>query len=84
MERAIRLGRAGKDRGLLAFADQFGGAFVDRFTAEEWGQLDGLLESAQMAVDLEEWSASRKASSIAETKNAQPANATLEAESAAR
>jgi hypothetical protein len=56
-DEASRLGREGKDRELLAFADRFGKAFLDHLTADQWSRLDGLLESAQMAVDLEVWSA---------------------------
>jgi hypothetical protein len=57
----VRLAGAGKDRAVLALADEYGAAFLSQFTAEEWSWLDGLLESAQMAVDLEEWTAHQRA-----------------------
>ena len=59
IEHASRLVRAGQERELLAFADEFGEEFLGRFTAEDLNRLEGIFESAQMIVDLEEWQASQ-------------------------
>jgi hypothetical protein len=58
IEHASRLAAAGKEHELLAFADAFGGEFFGQFTPEERNRLEGIYESAQAIVDLEDWKAS--------------------------
>jgi hypothetical protein len=43
---------SGQDQAALAFADRYGTGMRERMTAEEFGHVSGLLESAAMAVNL--------------------------------
>jgi hypothetical protein len=59
LEHASRLAAAGKERELLALADQFGDQFFGRFTPEERNRLEGIYETAQAIIDLENWPAAQ-------------------------
>ena len=62
LEHASRLAGAGKERELLAFADEYGQQFQAGFNPEERARLEGIFESAQAIVDLQEWTAARERS----------------------
>jgi hypothetical protein len=68
IEHASRLARNCKERELLAYAGEFGREFFGRFTADERNRLEGIFESAQAIVDLEDWSAGREQAAGASTQ----------------
>jgi hypothetical protein len=55
MEQASRFVRARMDRELLAYGQQYGAQFSDRFTPEERNRLEGMFEGAQRVADAEDW-----------------------------
>jgi hypothetical protein len=58
---AIRaLIRAGQVRQVLALGDQYGRQFLPAFSPEELNRVSAMMESAQMAVDLEDWEARQR------------------------
>lgn len=75
----MALVRTGTDRELLAFADRYAAEFRSRFTAEERNYLEGIFESAQMAVDLEDWAATRVERTADAAGDDRPATASTEA-----
>ncbi len=58
IERIGTLVASGQDATALDLARSEGRLIIPAATAEQLDQLAGLLESAQMAVDLDEWDAS--------------------------
>ena len=58
IERLRRFVRAGQNQQALALADQFSQALLPQLSADELDRVSGMIEIAEMAVDLEQWSAS--------------------------